>query len=220
MRKRLVIIGAGGNVYDLLDTVEAINKSVPTWEIIGILDDRREVGTDHLGIPILGPLPEAPKISDCSFVSSIWNENVSCVLHEILGRTELNASDFATIIHPTVSVSPRAHLATSVVIHQAASIAGNVKIGEFVSIGPGCIIGHDTIITGFTAVAAGAIISGSVRVGSNCYIGSGSIIRQNIEIGNGAVIGMGAVVVDDVAPNSVVVGNPARLLPRITYPNN
>jgi len=216
MRKRLMVLGAGGNVYDLLDTIEAINKVAPTWEMLGILDDRRSVGIEHLGIPILGKLSDAAKFNDCSFVSSIWNEEVSHILQNVLTSTGLAGLRFATILHPSAFVSRRAQLAHGVVMHQAASIAGNVTIGEHVSIGPGCIVGHDTTMTGFTAVAAGAVIGGSVRIGRNCYIGSGSLIRQHVEIGNGSVIGMGAVVVRDVPAGTTVVGNPARPLARTT----
>ncbi|MBA3589999.1 NeuD/PglB/VioB family sugar acetyltransferase [Methylibium sp.] len=220
MLQRLVILGAGGNAYDLLDTVEAINKTAPTWAVVGLLDDRREVGTDYLGMPILGPLAKATEFAaGCSFISSIWNESTSRRLHEIIASTGLRSTDFTNVFHPDASVSRRARFAHGVVMHHGASVAGNVTIGDQVSIGPGCIIGHDTTLAGRTTVAAGAIISGGVKVGSNCYIGSGSVIRQHIEIGDGAVIGMGAVVVKDVEAGSTVVGNPARPLSCFSHPS-
>lgn len=217
MLQRLVILGAGGNAYDLVDTVEAVNKIAPTWAILGVLDDRRAPGSEYLGLPILGPLDKAADVrakAGCSFVSSIWNESTAATLHRILARTGLDGTDFASVIHPSASVSRRAHLAHGVVIHQGASVAGNVTIGEQVSIGPGCIIGHDTTLASFTTVAAGAIISGGVRIGSNCYLGSGAVIRQHVEVGDAAVVGMGAVVVKHVEARTTVVGNPARALTR------
>lgn len=208
--EKLIVLGGGGNLYDLLDTIEAINEVASTWEIVGILDDGRSVGSSCLGIPIVGDLSDASSFRNCMFVSTIWNSKVSRELCAILSRTRLERSRFATVVHPASFVSPRARLGAGVLVHQAASIGGNVDIGEHVSIGPGCIIGHDTRMAGFTAMAAGSILSGGVQVGQNCYIGSGALVREHVQIGDQTLIGMGAVVVSNPEAGSVVVGNPSR----------
>lgn len=43
-------------------------------------------------------------------------------------------------------------------------------------------------------------------------IGSGAVILAGVTIGENAIVGAGAVVTKDVPPNSIVVGNPARVL--------
>jgi acetyltransferase-like isoleucine patch superfamily enzyme len=43
-------------------------------------------------------------------------------------------------------------------------------------------------------------------------IGSGATILSNISIGESAIVGAGSVVTKDVPPNSIVVGNPAKVL--------
>ena len=43
-------------------------------------------------------------------------------------------------------------------------------------------------------------------------IGSGCTILSNVTIGENAIVGAGSVVTKDVPPNSIVVGNPARVL--------
>lgn len=43
-------------------------------------------------------------------------------------------------------------------------------------------------------------------------IGSGATILSNLTVGENAIIGAGSVVTRDVPPNSIVAGNPARLL--------
>jgi acetyltransferase-like isoleucine patch superfamily enzyme len=50
------------------------------------------------------------------------------------------------------------------------------------------------------------------RVGDRASIGTGAVILGGISIGEGAVVGAGAVVTKDVAPHTVVAGNPARVL--------
>jgi acetyltransferase-like isoleucine patch superfamily enzyme len=49
-----------------------------------------------------------------------------------------------------------------------------------------------------------------IRKGAS--IGSGATILCNITIGENAIVGAGSVVTKDVPPNSIVVGNPARVL--------
>ncbi|MFD2178340.1 DapH/DapD/GlmU-related protein [Veronia pacifica] len=62
----------------------------------------------------------------------------------------------------------------------------------------------------------------AVAIGHDVWIGHGVVITAGVTIGDGAIIGAGSIVTKDVAPYTVVVGNPAKLLrprfedPRIT----
>lgn len=51
-----------------------------------------------------------------------------------------------------------------------------------------------------------------IRIGADCWIGGGATILGGVTVGDGAVIGAGSVLTKDVAPRTVVAGNPARLL--------
>jgi acetyltransferase-like isoleucine patch superfamily enzyme len=46
-------------------------------------------------------------------------------------------------------------------------------------------------------------------------VGSGATILSNVTIGENAIIGAGSVVTKDVPPNTVVAGNPARIMKKI-----
>lgn len=50
------------------------------------------------------------------------------------------------------------------------------------------------------------------KVGRRASIGSNATILCGITIGEGALVGAGSVVTRDVPPNSIVAGNPARVL--------
>lgn len=54
--------------------------------------------------------------------------------------------------------------------------------------------------------------SGCIEVMNNVFIGSGSIIFPNIKIGNNVIIGAGSIVTKDIPDNSVVAGNPAKVI--------
>jgi UDP-2-acetamido-3-amino-2,3-dideoxy-glucuronate N-acetyltransferase len=54
-----------------------------------------------------------------------------------------------------------------------------------------------------------------VRRGAS--IGSGATILSNLEIGENAIVGAGSVVTRDVPANTIVAGNPAKVLRTITH---
>ena len=54
-----------------------------------------------------------------------------------------------------------------------------------------------------------------VHIGKDVWIGGSSVILLGVTIGDGAVVGAGSVVTRDVPPNTIVVGNPARVLREI-----
>ena len=54
-----------------------------------------------------------------------------------------------------------------------------------------------------------------VHIGRNAWIGVGAIILPGVTIGENAVVAAGAVVTKDVAPNTIVGGNPAKFIKNI-----
>lgn len=58
-----------------------------------------------------------------------------------------------------------------------------------------------------------------IRVKKGASIGSGAVILCNVTIGENAIVGAGSVVVRDVPPNTIVAGNPARVINQIPNRN-
>lgn len=57
--------------------------------------------------------------------------------------------------------------------------------------------------------------SAPIVIEDGAMIGARAIILKGVTVGKGAVVGMGSVVIKDVAPYSVVLGNPARAIMEI-----
>lgn len=54
-----------------------------------------------------------------------------------------------------------------------------------------------------------------IKIGKNCFIGCNSIILKGTVLGDGCVVGAGAVVSGKFEDNSVIAGNPARVIKKL-----
>ncbi|HUT02002.1 MAG TPA: NeuD/PglB/VioB family sugar acetyltransferase [Phycisphaerae bacterium] len=215
MTKKLIILGTGGNCIDILDAVNEINRSrgQRVYECVGFLDDDEEAwGREVHGVRVLGGLDAARRHDECLFVNGIGSPLNFWRKRDILARTQLPRDRFETIVHPSASVSAMSRLGRGAVVLQNATVASHAALGDHVIVLPNSVISHNGAIGDYTCIAAGVSVSGDVVVGSSCYLGANSAIRGNVRIGDDCLVGMGSVVLADVAPNSVVVGNPARFL--------
>jgi sugar O-acyltransferase (sialic acid O-acetyltransferase NeuD family) len=215
MTKNIIILGTGGNCIDILDTINDINDSRRNniYKCVGFLDDNElHWGKEIQGIKVLGPLHIATKYRDCSFVNGIGSPSNFWQKDAIISKTGLSLDRFENIIHPSASVSRMSKLGCGIVVFQNVTVTSNVNVGHHVVILPNSIISHDDIIGDYTCIAGGVCISGCVVIGCSCYIGTNSSIIGNVKIGNYCLIGMGCVVLNDIVENTVVVGNPAKIL--------
>lgn len=104
-----------------------------------------------------------------------------------------------------------------VYIGPGASLSGqDIHIGSKVLFGPRVVIlggDHQIDVVGkaiYDCHEPG--ISARVTICDDVWIGAGSTILKGVTVGRGSVVGAGSVVTRDVAPYSIVAGNPARLV--------
>jgi acetyltransferase-like isoleucine patch superfamily enzyme len=58
----------------------------------------------------------------------------------------------------------------------------------------------------------GIVLYGRIFIEDNCLIGLRSQIFGDVRIGRNSIVGAGSVVINNVPPNSIVMGNPARVI--------
>ncbi|MDX6914048.1 DapH/DapD/GlmU-related protein [Pectobacterium carotovorum] len=106
-------------------------------------------------------------------------------------------------------------LGNNVWLSPNVSIYSNVM--AIVTIKDNCDIGHEvSFITGSHEIGgserrAGKGTAASITVEEGCWIGARAVILGGVTIGQGAIVAAGSVVTDDVPPNSLVAGVPAKV---------
>ncbi len=88
---------------------------------------------------------------------------------------------------------------------------GGVTIEDGVMIGPGVSL----LTANHEFDDHMVLLCSPIHIGRNAWIGARAIILPGITIGRNAVVAAGAVVTRDVEENTVVGGNPARVLKRL-----
>jgi len=96
------------------------------------------------------------------------------------------------------------------IVHGAVIGRGTVFVhGMGTVIGPGTVVGEECRI--FHNVTLGSRDGHTYpEIGNDVTIYPGAVILGGVSVGSGAVVGANAVVLTDVAPRSIVAGNPAR----------
>lgn len=102
-------------------------------------------------------------------------------------------------------IGKNVHLMSSVIDKYTAFL---IEIGDNVTITNAIVLAHDASTKktlGYTKIK-------KTIIGSNVFIGMGAIVLEGTHIGNNVIIGAGSIVNGDIPDNSVVVGNPGKVV--------
>lgn len=146
--------------------------------------------------------------------------------YEIEATCRNSAVPLLNILELDARIEPGAILREGVVIHSrtvvlmGAIVNVGVEIGEETMIDMGAIIGARAKIGKWCHIGANAVIAGVLEppsdtpcvIEDHVLIGANAVILEGVRIGENSVIGAGCIVLHDVPPNSVVVGNPGKII--------
>ncbi len=142
-----------------------------------------------------------------------------------------------SVVDKTATIGERTHVWNFVHIREKAKIGKECVIADYVYVGRGVKIGNNVKLENRATVYEGVIIKDKVFVGPHvtftndlyprsfstdwkivhtlvkegASIGAGTIIVCGVTIGEYALVGAGSVVTEDVPPQALVYGNPARI---------
>ena len=136
------------------------------------------------------------------------------ILQEMLGAIGQNS-----IIWPPFycSYGKNTYLGDHVFMNYMCTILDNneVRIGNHVMIGPNVQIYCAAHLLQAEARNQGLEVAKPITIEDNVWIGGGAILLPGVRIGRNAVVGAGAVVTRSVSANTIVAGNPARVIREI-----
>lgn len=129
--------------------------------------------------------------------------------HDGFGYTETKDHLKTMVKHfGGVEIGNEVHLGMNNVI--ARGVIDNTIIGDGTKMSDLCHIGHNNII-GKNCTIINSAFFGSCHTADNAYIVY-SVVKNQTRIGENAFVGMASNVLSDVEKNTVVVGNPAKVL--------
>ena len=202
MKKKLILIGAGGFAKSVIDSLE-LNK----YEIIGFIDDIKT--GKHLGYNILGNSLDNFNTKSYSFFVCIGNnEKRKLWYNKILEK----GLEIINIIDKSAIVSKNIRIGKGIFIGKLAIVNSDVTLGNNIIINTKALLEHGTSVGDNSNISTNSAVNGDTKIGKGCFIGSSSVLNGQLTIGDGALIGSGTVVIKDVKENTTVVGVPGRVI--------
>ena len=110
---------------------------------------------------------------------------------------------------------------TGIQIPSSTRIGEGLRILHFgtIVVNPATVIGDNvTIAQGVLIGCSEGKNSGSPNIGNNVQLGANSLILGGVHVGNDVVVAPGAFINFDVPDNSIVIGNPGKIIRRETSP--
>ena len=158
--KQLVILGSGGYGHTVADVAEQIGYNIL------FLDDSLP---GHELSTFLSYIAD-----NTEFIPAFGNNAFRL---EWLTCLETAGARLATLIHPTVYISPKAHIDPGTVVLPHAIVNTNTIIERGCIINLGAIIDHGCIIEEGVHVCLGAIVKGDNRIQRLSKIEAGEVIE-------------------------------------------
>lgn len=125
------------------------------------------------------------------------------------GRCTVNG-EFKIASGASVVVGPDAHLDLKGGV--GINNRGNLSCFERVTIGLDAHIGPEVLIrdSDSHSTGEGRMPTHPITIGDRVWIGARAIVLKGVTLGEGSVVAAGSIVTKDVAPRTLVAGNPAR----------
>lgn len=213
--KQLVIMGGKGGGEIVANAAMAAIAGGAAYTLKGFLNDDMAVGETLGGLPVLGPIEDWGGLAeDTVFIPSLHNYKFMRERFEKIRALGVPPERWMSVLHPLSSVAPGAKIGHGSYIGAHSVIEPGASVGNFASIRSGAYVSHDVEIGDYVFVGSNSTIAGRSRIGEGTHVGPNAVVRDQLSISEYSTLGIGSVVIKSIETPSVVVGNPARAIPR------
>ncbi|MEO1064399.1 MAG: acetyltransferase [Actinomycetota bacterium] len=180
-------------------------------------DEVRALIDNWSGDPIEGALAPVRPVADLDPAELDVATVIAPTIPGNRHRARLDAESrglrhFPSLIDPTAVVAASAVVGEGSTVNAGVVIGASTRVGRQVCVNRSASVGHDGVLGDYASLGPGCLLGGHVTIEAGAFLGVGAVCAPEVTVGANATVGAGAVVVRDVAPNTVVVGNPARAL--------
>lgn len=153
----LLIIGAGGFARE---TAQAV-RDAGDIELLGHLDDNSALhGTEVDGVPVLGGCDLVHDLPEARVVICVGNPRDYAARARLVRRLGLSADRYATVVHPTASVSATSRVGHGSVLLAHCVLTAAVELGAHVAVMPQVVLTHDDVVEDFATITSGVRLGG------------------------------------------------------------
>src|SRR5690554_1099376 len=207
----MLIVGAKGLAKEVLEFLLLNNET----KNLVFYDDVNLDGPDFLygKYPILKSLDDAKQYfanTDNRFTLGVGLPQPRYQLFHKF--TALGAEPFTLISNTSGLGRYEMEFSEGVTVGYNCIISNSVSIGRGSFINAQTTIGHDSKIGEFCDICPSVKIAGNTEIGDYTFIGTGVIFNPNLKIGRNVSITAGSVVRKNVPDNSIVHGNPSKII--------
>jgi sugar O-acyltransferase (sialic acid O-acetyltransferase NeuD family) len=206
---KLAIYGSSGIGQEVFEIANLIQKKEHRWDEVVFIDDYfiNAKLSILFSFDKLSRLPQS--LNEYEFVIAVGEPAIRAKLYD---KVNAKGFKFATLIHPNSFVSDNAQLEEGCVVCFGSFISHHVRLQNNVYIQPNVYIGHDSTVHSHCIISPGVSIGGDVTIGNSSFIGLNACIREKITVGSNSIIGMGCSLNINVDDNTVVTGNPSKVI--------
>ncbi len=200
---RLILYGGGGHGKTLIDLVRAAG----IYTIFGVVDDGLPVGSEVLGVPVLGGSAALAAMRDQGIrlaVNGVGGINHVETRIQVFELLDAAGFSFPAVVHPTATIEPSACLEDGVQVLAHSYVSSAARIGFGTVINAGVVVSHDCVLGRVVNLSPGAMLAGGVVIEDYAQVGMAATVNLNITIGRHARVGNGATVKKDVPAGTVV----------------
>ena len=203
MKKKLVIIGAGGFAKSIIDSI-----NYTEMELVGFVDTFKQ--GYHQGYPIIAnDINEIIKPHSYVYFIGVGEPKTRYEFISLLKNKNLS---LINIIDPSAMVSRNVELGVGIYIGKMCIVNSDSQLQDGAVINTRSLIEHGNTIGFCSNVSTNVVLNGDVTVGNKTFIGSCTVVNGQITIGSNSTIGSGSVVIRNIPDQVVVAGSPTRLI--------